>query len=152
MAANQDPLSLGFSRQEYWSGLPFPSPMHACMLSRFSRVLLCMTPWTAAHQAPLSTGFSRQEYWSGLLPFPSPLSFLAANINIIRPRSYRRKFPSKVGRLKDRQPILSSGEDVTSISFIKWKWKLKLSVTSDPFWPRGLYSPWNSPGQNTGVS
>ena len=20
--------SLGFSRQEYWSGLPFPSPMH----------------------------------------------------------------------------------------------------------------------------
>ena len=22
------PLSLGFSRQEYWSGLPFPSPMH----------------------------------------------------------------------------------------------------------------------------
>ena len=24
--AHQDPLSLGFSRQEYWSGLPFPSP------------------------------------------------------------------------------------------------------------------------------
>ena len=22
------PLSLGFSRQEHWSGLPFPSPMH----------------------------------------------------------------------------------------------------------------------------
>ena len=22
------PPSLGFSRQEYWSGLPFPSPMH----------------------------------------------------------------------------------------------------------------------------
>ena len=24
--AYQAPLSLGFSRQEYWSGLPFPSP------------------------------------------------------------------------------------------------------------------------------
>ena len=24
--ANQVPLSMGFSRQEYWSGLPFPSP------------------------------------------------------------------------------------------------------------------------------
>ena len=24
-AAHQAPLSLGFSRQEYWSGLPFPS-------------------------------------------------------------------------------------------------------------------------------
>ena len=26
MVAPQDPLSVGFSRQEYWSGLPFPSP------------------------------------------------------------------------------------------------------------------------------
>ena len=59
MAAHQAPLSLGFSRQEYWSGLPFPSPMHACMLSHFSHVRLCVTVWTAAHQAPLSTGFSR---------------------------------------------------------------------------------------------
>ena len=25
-AAHQAPLSTGFSRQEYWSGLPFPSP------------------------------------------------------------------------------------------------------------------------------
>ena len=27
-AAHQAPSSLGFSRQEHWSGLPFPSPMH----------------------------------------------------------------------------------------------------------------------------
>ena len=27
-AAHQAPLSLGFSRQEFWSGLPFPPPMH----------------------------------------------------------------------------------------------------------------------------
>ena len=26
-----------------------------------------------------------------------------------------------------------------------------LSVLSDSLWPNGLYSPWNSPGQNTGV-
>ena len=39
------------------------------LLSRFSRVRLCATPWTAAHQAPLSTEFSRQEHWSGS---PSP--------------------------------------------------------------------------------
>ena len=42
------------------------------LLSRFSRVRLCATPWTAAHQAPPSLGFSRQEHWSGL-PFPSPV-------------------------------------------------------------------------------
>ena len=28
MAAHQTPLSLGFSRQGHWNGLPFPSPMH----------------------------------------------------------------------------------------------------------------------------
>ena len=42
------------------------------LLSRFSRVQLCATPYTAAHQAPQSLGFSRQEHWSGL-PFPSPM-------------------------------------------------------------------------------
>ena len=49
----------------------FPFCMHACMLSHFSRVQLCATPWTVAPQAPLSMEFSRQEYWSGL-PCPPP--------------------------------------------------------------------------------
>ena len=40
------------------------------LLSRFSCVRLCVTPWMAAHQAPPSLGFSRQEQWSGV-PFPS---------------------------------------------------------------------------------
>ena len=42
------------------------------LLSHFSHVQLCVTPWTAAHQATPSLGFSRQEHWSGL-PFPSPM-------------------------------------------------------------------------------
>ena len=29
-AAHQAPPSMGFSRQEYWSGVPFPSPLLAC--------------------------------------------------------------------------------------------------------------------------
>ena len=58
-AAYQAPPSTGFSRQEYWSGVPLPSP------------ILNTTPWTTAHQAPLSMGFSRQEYWGGLT-FPPP--------------------------------------------------------------------------------
>ena len=41
------------------------------LLSHFSPILLCATPWTAAYQASPSMGFSRQEHWSGL-PFPSP--------------------------------------------------------------------------------
>ena len=42
------------------------------LLSHFSHVRLCVTPWMAAHQAPRSLGFSKQEHWSGL-PLPSPM-------------------------------------------------------------------------------
>ena len=49
------------------------------LLSRFSRVRLRVTPWTAARQAPPTTGFSRQEYWSGL-PFPPPHGGLGSKI------------------------------------------------------------------------
>ena len=64
-AAHEAPLPLGFSRQEHWSGLPFPSPMHESekvKVKSLSCVRLLMTPWTAAYQAPPSMEFSRQEY------------------------------------------------------------------------------------------
>ena len=32
------------------------------------------------------------------------------------------------------------------------KWNESCSVVSSSLWPHGLYSPWNSPGWNTGVS
>ena len=37
MAAHQAPTSLRFSRQEHWSGLPFPSPMHESEKWKWSR-------------------------------------------------------------------------------------------------------------------
>ena len=37
MAARQASPSLGFSRQEHWSGLPFPSPMHESEKWKWSR-------------------------------------------------------------------------------------------------------------------
>ena len=75
-AAHQAPLSLVFSRQEYWGGLPVPSPMHESEKWKLIRSVMSdssATPWTVAYQAPPSMGFSRQEYWSGL-PFPYPIS------------------------------------------------------------------------------
>ena len=63
-AAYQAPSSMGFSRQEYWSGVPLPSPILkiSCNNSFYvlssvqslSRVWLFGTPWTTAHQASLS--------------------------------------------------------------------------------------------------
>ena len=96
--AHQASLFMEFSRQEYWSGLPFPSPgdlphpwikpsspaLQADSLlsepprkhQKISSVLVhsvtsnSATPWTIVHQAPLSMEFSSQEYWSRL-PFPT---------------------------------------------------------------------------------
>ena len=42
---------------------------------------------------------------------------------------------------------------VEELSTFLWllKWSESPSVVSDSLWPHGLYSPWNSPGQKTGV-
>ena len=97
-AARQAPLSMEFYRQEYWSGLSFPSPGHlpdpgiepesSALQADYSpsespgkppkwqslnHVQLFVTPWTAAPwtacQSPLSMEFYRQEYWSGYYSF-----------------------------------------------------------------------------------
>ena len=75
-AAHQAPPSMGFSRQEHWSGSPLPSPhvgsnfplLFICKYLQFSSVQFssvaqsCLTlcaPWIAAHQASLSIADSR---------------------------------------------------------------------------------------------
>ena len=42
--AHQVPLSPGFSRQEYWRGLPFPSPVHESEKWKWSCSVMCLTP------------------------------------------------------------------------------------------------------------
>ena len=39
------PLSLGFSRQEHWSGLPFPSPMHESEKWKWSCSVMSNSSW-----------------------------------------------------------------------------------------------------------
>ena len=56
---------------QHWLSYPNLTPL-LLLLSRFSHVPLCATPWTEAQQAPPSLGFSRQEPWNGL-QFPSPM-------------------------------------------------------------------------------
>ena len=45
MAAHQALPSLGFSRQEHWSGLPFPSPMHESEKWKWSRSVVSDSSW-----------------------------------------------------------------------------------------------------------
>ena len=51
----------------FWESLEYL----CSVLSRFSRVQFCATPWTVAYRVSLPIGFSRQEYWRGL-QCPSP--------------------------------------------------------------------------------
>ena len=123
------------------------------LLSRFSRVWLCLTQWTAAHQAPLSLGFSRQEHWSGL-PFPSPMH---ENVKW----KWSRSVVSNSSRLHGLQPTRllhpwdfpgkSTGVGCYCLLRILTIASLKVShsVVSDSLQPHGICSPWNSPGQNT---
>ena len=55
--SHQPPLSLGFSRQEHWSGLPFPSPMLESEKWKWSRSVVsdssdpmdCSLPGSSIH-------------------------------------------------------------------------------------------------------
>ena len=99
-----------------------------CLLGH---VQLFLTPWVVACQASLSMGFSRQEHWSGL-PFPSPGDLPDSGIKPVCPR-----FPALAGEF----------------FFLTTEPPMKVRVTQscptlcDPM----DFSPWNSPGQNTGV-
>ena len=42
-------------------------------------------------------------------------------------------------------------QEVLKVGSLCVKWSESHSVMSDSLQPHGLYSPWNSPGQNTGV-
>ena len=70
MAAHQAPPSLGLSRQEYWSGLPFPSPVHAKSLQ------LCPTLCDPMDSSPPGSSIHRILQTRILeLPFPSPTQY-----------------------------------------------------------------------------
>ena len=80
-AANQASPSLGFSWQEHWSGLPFPSPMHESekwsrsVMSNSSDPMDCSPPGSSVHgifQARIlervAISFSRESSRSGIEP------------------------------------------------------------------------------------
>ena len=119
--ACQAPLSMGFSRQEYWSGLPCPPPGDlpnpgieppslksptlargffttsatscVCVLVAELCPTLCNS-MDCSCQVPLSMKFSRQDYWSGL-PFLSPRELPDSGIEPGSPALHTDSLPSE---------------------------------------------------------
>ena len=146
-----------------------------CMLSRF---WLCATPWTIVCQAPLPMGFSRQEYLSGL---PLAVLGDYPNMEIKPESHASPELPGKffttvtlgkpihanfkkctvwmlwVKLYWEENEDYSLGDSISDSSEkLLWGGTGKSegeshSVVSNSLRPHGLHSPWNSPGQNTGV-
>ena len=76
--------------------------VHACMLSRFSRVWLFASPWTVAHQALLSMGFpqARTLEWVAM---PSPGDLPDPGIE------HSLMFPALAGRFFTSSTIWGEG-------------------------------------------
>ena len=75
--AHQAPLSKGFSRQEYWSGLPFPSPVmepaSVASPALAGGFFTTVPPWKPMYQKPSFTILNSQSVLFHQHPFPSHL-------------------------------------------------------------------------------
>ena len=74
------------------------------------------------------------ELWD---PKPTAPPTIPRRMARVEMAAFQRPVPSLVG------------QDTSSPAEVKWS--ESHSVVSRSLWPHGLYSPWNSPGQNTGV-
>ena len=89
-AAHQAPLSMGFSRQEYWSGLPFPSPS--------------FTDSSSQNGSPLGAPALLLDMKHHARPFPSAPSFNPCNRPLRSEEEGERGSPFRMEKLR-----LSSG-------------------------------------------
>ena len=134
--------------------------------------------WVAiSFSKTLFPGFLRPEYWSGY-PFPSPGDISNPRIEPRSPTLQTDSLPAEpqgkskntgVGILSLLQGIYLTQKLDQGLLHCRWilyqvsywgspkvpwsevKWSESHSIASNPLRPHELYSPWNSPGQNTGV-
>ena len=80
MAAHQASRSLGFSRQEHWSGLPFPSPVHESEVAQscptLSDPMDCNLPGSSVH----GVFQARVLEWGAI-------TFSAISLSLLKPMS-----------------------------------------------------------------
>ena len=133
---HQASLSVGFSRQEYWSVVAVPSsPPHThtmeyCALSHSitSYCLQAHKLWPTGLLCPW--GFSRQEYWSGL-PCPPPGSLSSPGTE---PRSPALQVDSLLSEPPGKPPI-------EYYPFIKKEWNSAICSNIDG--PRDYHNKWS---------
>ena len=131
MAAHQAPPSLGFSRQEHWSGLPLPSPLTTAPpgrslfnLHQHSQLSVCPLPGTLPHiERRQKTGFltlrcsllsvGNKKFWYKVLT-------RGTDPCLRRPWLQEGAFSS--ARLVGRQWLMKLASDEKRVVGLKTKW------------------------------
>ena len=128
--------------------------MHAKSLNH---IQLFATLWTVARQAPLSMGFSSKNTgvnFHALLQgiFPTwGLNPCLLHLLHWQADSLPLALPGKPLNWKFCSLLLFHLLVFVQNIWMRLKNNIVLSVCSDSLWPHGVSSPWNSPGQNTGL-
>ena len=137
---HQAPSSMGFSRQEYWSGLPFPSPGDL------------PNPGIKLRSPALQADASTSE------PLGKPCYYCCYWVTSVVSDSVRphRQKPTRLPRPWD-SPARTLGWVAISFSSA-WKWKVKVNSFSRVWLlrphglqPTRLLRPWDFPGKSIGV-
>ena len=88
-AAYQAPLSMGFSRQEYWSGVPLPSPLVLCNFHRKNTwkantlcLILLFIPLNP-DGLPLTFGFTETLCLTSCLTWTFPRLYFGIYISMV---------------------------------------------------------------------
>ena len=117
----------GISLAEYWSGLPFPSPGNLSDPGMEPRSLALQADFLPYEPLGKPTRHVKKKKSWPLLHIKEIL------IKITKRKPYK---PPRIAEMKTPNIL---------------KWSESHSVVSNSLGSHGLYCPWNSPGQNTGV-
>ena len=155
----------GFPRQEYWGKLPFPSPGFPGGSDRKESAVQETQVRSLSQEDPLEKGMTTH---SSFLAWRIPWTEEPGGLQSIwviksRTRLSDQQFCALQGIFPiegsnscllclqlwqtDSLPLYHLGRPVDSLE----SESESRSVMSNTLQPYGLYSPWNSPGQNTGV-
>ena len=161
MDCSQAPLCMGFSRQEYWSGLPCPSPKLQWWKISNSNSTSCNV-WFSLKVCIYIFLLFNLDIFSGMLPqqlSPDPGSKISLYLYFVffftlhHNHLFNQLSPSLVYEFCEARIHVLLSLNLQSLVDLLFQQSEseRRSVVSDSLWTHGLYDPWNSPGQNTGV-
>ena len=141
---------MGFPRQEYWSGLPFPSPGDLLTQGSNLHLLYWQEDSLSLNHLGSSSFFFQIQDFSCLL-----IKYII--IMILGKKTVK----SSTFKLMQVRPPKRQSKDnikviVQQINKYLFIFSVSLSVVSESLGPHGLqptrlFCPWNSPGKNTGA-